>query len=129
MKNSFLLFILVSFWGCQTNSTSDATLLTPQEFAAQMKSDGNIILLDVRTQDEMQNGFLDGARNLDFSSPDFETSLDKLDHSRKYFVYCAVGKRSGKAAVMMKSKGFQDVTALEGGLNAWVAAGLSVQKP
>jgi rhodanese-related sulfurtransferase len=130
MKKSTLLFALLVFWSCgPSGSVKDSDLLSPQAFADQLKSNTDIILLDVRTPKEVQTGFIDGARNLDFNSAGFERALDSLDHSKLYFVYCKIGKRSGKAKEMMKAKGFQNVTAMDGGLDAWVATGLPIQKP
>jgi phage shock protein E len=130
MKKSILIFALLVFWSCgPSGSDKSSDILSPQAFAEQLHSNAGIILLDVRTPEEMQTGFVEGARNVDFNSGNFESALDSLDHSKKYFVYCKIGKRSGKAQEMMKSKGFQDVTSMEGGLDAWVAAGLPVQKP
>jgi rhodanese-related sulfurtransferase len=130
MKKSILFLALLAFWSCSpSGSESSSDLLAPQAFAEQLKSGADIILLDVRTPEEMQTGYIDGARNLDFNSGGFESALDSLDHSKKYFVYCKIGKRSGKAKDMMKAKGFQNVTAMDGGLDAWMAAGLPVGKP
>lgn len=130
MKKSILIFALLVASSCSpSGSEKNSGLLSPQAFAEQLRSNADIILLDVRSPEEMQSGFVDGARNIDFNSGTFESALDSLDHSKKYFVYCKIGKRSGKAKEMMKSKGFQDVTSMEGGLDAWVEAGLPVQKP
>ncbi len=129
MKKSVGLFILIAIWSCgPSGSGNNEGLLNPQAFAEQLKSGGDIVLLDVRTPEELQTGFIEGARNLDFNSGGFESALDSLDHSKKYFVYCKIGKRSGKAKEMMKAKGFQNVTSMDGGLDAWVAAGLPVRR-
>ena len=101
-------------------------MLSPKEFSEQLKKDPSIVLIDVRTSDEMKDGYLEGAINLDFNNPGFQKSIDSLDHSRKYFVYCAAGIRSGKAMKMMKSAGFKDVVSLDGGINGWKAQGLPV---
>jgi phage shock protein E len=130
MKKPILFFALLAVWSCNpTVSESSSDILSPQAFAEQLKSNSDIILLDVRTPKEIQTGFLDGARNIDFNSSSFESALDSLDHSKRYFVYCKIGKRSGKAGEMMKAKGFQNVTSMDGGLDAWIAAGLPIRKP
>lgn len=130
MKKSVLLFAFFALWSCGPGvSEGSSDLLTPKDFAEQLKSGADHVLLDVRTPEEMQTGFIEGARNLDFNSGVFKSALDSLDHSKNYFVYCKIGKRSGKAKEMMKAKGFQKVTSMDGGLDAWVAAGLPVQKP
>ena len=60
-----------------------------------------------------------GAQVIDFKAAGFETEIDKLDKSKTYFVYCASGKRSSKAADQMKEKGFDKVFVLDGGVKAW----------
>lgn len=130
MKKYFLFFVLFAIGSCSRPGTgNDEGLLTPQAFADQLKLGGDFVLLDVRSPQEVQASYLPGARNLDFNAKDFENALDSLDHSKKYLVYCASGIRSGRAMKMMKAKGFQDVVAMQGGLKAWEAAGLPIQKP
>jgi phage shock protein E len=130
MKKFLFIGLILSVVNCSpAGKESTFGLLAPKEFEMQLKADPNIILMDVRTPEEMQAGFIEGAKNLDFNSPGFQSGLDSLDHSKTYFVYCGIGKRSGKAAAIMMEKGFQHVTSMEGGLTAWKAAGLPVQTP
>ena len=49
-----------------------------------------------------------------YSSGEFEEKLDSLDKTKTYYLYCASGNRSGKAAVLMKEKGFENVHNLGG---------------
>lgn len=104
-------------------------VLTPQAAADLLKTNTDIVVIDVRTPEELQTGIIAGAVNLNYNSPAFQKSLDSLDPSKTYLVYCAAGKRSGKAQDAMKEKKFEHVLAVDGGLNAWVAAGLPVTKP
>lgn len=120
------LFMFLIVVACAQSSQKGADVLSPKEFSEQLKKDPSIVLIDVRTSDEMKDGYLEGAINLDFNNPGFQKSIDSLDHSRKYFVYCAAGIRSGKAMKMMKSAGFKDVVSLDGGINGWKAQGLPV---
>ncbi len=130
MKHLLVLILSLALYSCgHSDKTSTAEILAPKEFAAELKSNPEIILLDVRTPEEVQSGFIVGERNIDYNGAGFEKALDSLDHSKTYFVYCAAGKRSGKALDLMKAKGFQQVTSLEGGLKAWTASGLPIQKP
>ena len=120
------LFMFLIVVACAQSSQKGADVLSPKEFSEQLKKDPSIVLIDVRTSDEMKDGYLEGAINLDFNNQGFQKSIDSLDHSRKYFVYCAAGIRSGKAMKMMKSAGFKDVVSLDGGINGWKAQGLPV---
>jgi phage shock protein E len=86
-------------------------------------------VLDVRTPEEVAEGVIPGAIVLDYKSADFKTSLDSLDKSKTYFVYCASGGRSGKTADLMKQENFNAVYSLAGGMKAWTEAGLETVKP
>ncbi len=130
MKRLSILIIVFSALSCSRSGSEDTgQLLSPQALADQLKTKPETVVLDVRTPEELTSGFIAGAVNIDFNSPDFQKTLKSLDHSKSYVVYCAVGKRSGKAQQMMKEMGFEHARSMEGGLNAWVAAGLPVSKP
>jgi rhodanese-related sulfurtransferase len=43
-------------------------------------------------------------------------------------VVCAAGMRSAKAAAQLKSMGYENVQSLAGGLKAWRAANLPIEK-
>lgn len=121
--------LICSSCGSGHSEKSTTGTLAPKDFAAQLKANPDIILLDVRTPEELASGYLIGARNLDFNAPGFQDSVKALDPSKTYFVYCASGKRSGKAMEMMQSMGFQKVGALDGGIRMWNANGLPIEQP
>jgi len=131
MKKALVFIITLVLYACGQSAPASTTseLLKPKDFADQLNSNSEIILLDVRTPEEMQSGYIKGAKNIDFNSEGFVKAIDSLDHSKTYFVYCAAGKRSGKALDLMKQKGFQKVTSLDGGISAWNRETLPVQKP
>ena len=130
MKQLYVIFLAFCLLSCgQSQSRKTSELLGPKAFADELNSNSEIILLDVRTPEEMQSGYIAGARNINFNSENFAGSIDSLDRSKTYFVYCAAGKRSGKALDLMKEKGFQKVTSLDGGMSAWNKEELPVEKP
>lgn len=67
------------------------------------------------------------AKVIDFNSADFSKQIKTLDNSKPVYVYCKAGGRSGKASKMLTDLGY-DVYDLEGGMDAWKAAGKSVTK-
>ena len=71
-------------------------------------------LVDVREWEEHEAGNIGGI-NLPFSN--FDTSYLKLDISRPVVVYCASGRRSRKAALILMEGGFGPVFSLKGGIN------------
>ena len=81
--------------------------------------DDDVILLDVRSKKEVKAGYINGMQNIDFYGTDFESKIDLLDKSKTYYVYCAAGGRSFKAAKMLHKKGAKNVYNLNGGITAW----------
>jgi phage shock protein E len=131
MIGRVICFVLIfSLVACGNRQSENGTgLMKPKEFAANLKANPGIVLIDVRSSEEMSTGYIEGAHHLDYNSPGFTGSLDSLDHSKTYFLYCASGKRSGRAVKMMNEKGFQHVVALDGGLLYWNANGLPTVRP
>ena len=88
-----------------------------------------IQLVDVRTPEEFEEGHLKGALLIDVSEDDFAESIESLDKEKPVYVYCRSGKRSSKAAGIMKEKGFKQVFNLDGGIEGWEEAGKPVVRP
>lgn len=86
------------------------------------------MVIDVRTADEFAAGHLAGAKEIDFYAASFKADLEKLDKATPYLVYCHSGNRSGQTSELMKQLGFTDVVDVQGGITAWMAAGLAVEK-
>ena len=79
----------------------------------------NGILLDVRTTNEVGQGAIEGAINIDYYSSDFKKNVSKLNKNKAIYVYCRSGNRSGKAMQIMTDLGFVEVYNLIGGYGAW----------
>lgn len=107
--------------GC--SSSSSAVDLGVKEFSAKVAEAG-VITLDVRTPGEFMGGFIQGARNIDFQSGNFENEIAALDKNATYAVYCRSGNRSGQAVKVMHDAGFHNVYNLNGGVIDWANAGL-----
>jgi thioredoxin len=102
--------------------------LKAKDFKQTLENTPNALLLDVRTQKEIDRSYLPNAVYLDFYDSSFVTMLDRLDTSRPIFVFCAIGVRSADAAAMLRQRGFKDVYDLKGGIINWKLAGLEVKK-
>ncbi|PIB34208.1 rhodanese [Reichenbachiella sp. 5M10] len=91
-----------------------------EEFAEKLAADDNAVLLDVRTQQEWDSGYIKGAILLDFFNPEFPKEVEKLDKAKNYYIYCRSGNRSGQACGLMEGMGFAgELYNLEGGVMAW----------
>ncbi|NNL67619.1 MAG: rhodanese-like domain-containing protein, partial [Myxococcales bacterium] len=79
------------------------------------------LLLDVRDADEWAVGHVDGARLLPL--PELEGRIDELSEwkARPVIVHCRTGPRARRAAQRLLDAGFEDVSVLAGGIEAWAA--------
>ena len=125
-----MIFIIVSLLltGCAENpapadlpdQTVKATVqdITPEEAKTRLDSEEEIILLDVRTQEEFDQGHIADALLLPVDQLSAKASEVIPDLEAVYFVYCRSGSRSGAAAAMMVEMGYQNVFDL-GGILDW----------
>jgi rhodanese-related sulfurtransferase len=94
--------------------------LAPDAWAELQEQTSASVILDVRTVEEFESGYIKGALNMDIrGGADFIASVEALDKSKSYFVYCRSGARSGQACQLMSQMGFNAVYNLEGGVLAW----------
>ena len=97
------------------------------EFSKKITESG-VVILDVRTPGEFAEGYIVGARLIDFQNGNFETEIADLDKNATYAVYCRSGNRSGQAVKIMQDAGFLDLFNLEGGVIDWANQGKPLVK-
>jgi phage shock protein E len=130
---SLMLFVLIAQCKKVKNSSDNAgvfTELSPveaQQVIGQLANDKNFVLIDVRTPDEFNAGHIAGAMNLNFHDPGFRNSLNSLDKTKTYMIYCRSGNRSGQTFNLMKSLPFHHVYHIIGGIIAWQRDQLPLQ--
>ncbi|MGH2355299.1 MAG: rhodanese-like domain-containing protein, partial [Chloroflexota bacterium] len=79
------------------------------------------VVLDVREPDEYAEGHVPGAINLPQS--DLASRLEELPRDCPLLVVCQSGFRSLRSAQFLRQVGFAEVASVEGGTEAWCAAG------
>ena len=94
--------------------------LSQDEWVEQLEKDENAFILDVRTNDEVEEGYIPKANHIDiYLGQGFIDELLKLDMTKNYYVYCRSGNRSDQACAIMNSIGFENTYNLEGGFMNW----------
>lgn len=94
--------------------------LSQDDWVEQLEKDNNAVILDVRAPEEVDEGYIPNALNIDFYlGQEFIDELEKLDKTKNYYVYCRSGNRSGQACAIMKNIGFTNTFNLEGGFMQW----------
>lgn len=104
------------------------TEVTSAEAKAKLAANPKIVVIDVRTPEEFAGGHIEGAKNINFNSPDFEKKLRGLDRKTTYLIHCHSGGRSGRAKAVFKELGFEHILHLTHGLGEWEAQGNQVVK-
>ena len=99
-------------------STVDAVQLINREKA---------VLIDVSEPAEYAAGHATGSRSVPLGSLESSNELPK-NKALPLVVVCPTGTRAGKAVATLKKLGFENARALAGGLEAWRAANLPVEK-
>ncbi len=132
MKQQFLIFIAIFSFGinsfAQTTNSTVVTNLSSERFKAIIANDKDGVIIDLRTTDEINKGFIKGSVQLNFLAKDAEQQIDKLDKNKTYYIYCAAGGRSADAAEYMESHGFKRIYNLEKGFSDWAKKGFPVEK-
>ena len=128
-----LLLIPLTFAQCQPTQKEETKqlpaneLIGPSDFDELRKYE-NAVVLDVRTQGEVDRGYIDGSVHIDFQDAKFKQSLEALDKDKIYLVYCASGGRSRSTQKVMNDLGFKSVYDLKGGIVAWQKEGKEIIK-
>lgn len=94
--------------------------LTQAQWSDQMANDDKAVILDVRTEVEVDEGSIPNRKHLDIQNPGaFMEGTKEMDTSKNYYVYCRSGGRSGQACAILNSLGFKNTFNLMGGFMEW----------
>jgi len=99
-------------------STTRAVKLPPERFLSLMArvGKGECVLIDVRSHEEYRAERIEGAVNFPVDS--IIGSVGGMDRGTPLLVYCRTGNRSVRAAEQLARMGFNDISVLEGGIEA-----------
>ena len=127
MNTTMLFILMLNFIGCGQASNTTAKGPTIQhvddkQFQSKM-TEKNTVVLDVRTKDEVSEGYIKGTTLfIDVNGGDFDAQIKKLDKTKTYLVYCRSGKRSMMASTVLVENGFSKVYNLDGGISGYSGA-------
>ena len=76
-------------------------------------------ILDVRTQEEWNDGHIPGATLIPLDQ--LESRMDELPRGQAVVVLCRSGNRSAVGRDILLGAGFESVTSVAGGFNQWTA--------
>lgn len=125
----FILFTIEGYSQARAGQSGVITDVSVMEFRHLMDSLQGEVLVDLRTPEELQQqGKIAGAVEIDFFGDNFEPSIQALDSSKVYLLYCASGGRSGETAELMEKLGYKKIYNLREGFRAWAKQKMPVTK-
>ena len=100
-------------------TSADGYQQISQEEAKEMMDTQEVIILDVREQDEYDSGHIPGAVLLPVGTIDETTAAEVIpEKDSTVLVYCRSGNRSKTASAALAELGYTDIYEF-GGINTW----------
>ena len=84
------------------------------------------LFLDIRSAEHFKAGHVPQSRNV--PAGDIANKLGSLPKDKPIIVVCERGRNATAVVGTLKKNGFQDVCSLQGGLAAWIEAGMPLAK-
>ena len=114
-----LLLSLLLLAGCGRNTADGAYQQITQEDAKEMMDTQEVIILDVREQEEYDSGHIPGAMLLPVGIIDETTAAEVIpEKDSTVLVYCRSGNRSKTASSTLADLGYTNIYEF-GGINTW----------
>lgn len=114
---SIMFFLFLSAMGCAQQNQSNS--ITMEQFKEKLKNDKNLIVLDVRTPEEVAAGKIENSINIPVQV--LEQRINELNpyKSKEILVICRTQNRSAVAVDILKQQGYNAKNVL-GGMNEYV---------
>lgn len=88
----------------------------------------DLVLIDVREQDEYAQGFIGGATHIPRGFLELRIENQVSDRDKEIVLYCAGGNRSALAVKSLESMGYTHVISMKEGFNGWRDGGYPVAR-
>lgn len=84
-----------------------------------IENNKDVIIIDVRTQQEYKSGHIPGSKSIPVS--EFKARIGELEKNKDtpIIVHCASGSRSSSAVKILVNNGFKNINHLNRGLSGW----------
>ena len=98
---------------------ADVPYVTPLALWEALHGDSPLVVIDVRAPGEFARGHIRQARNVPL--PSLLDGRAQVPRELEVVFVCRGGRRSSRAAALFRQKGYDRVSALQGGMLAWEA--------
>ena len=137
----FILAVVLSSGGCLKQGTAAETKIidkppyqdvTVDEAKKLIDSRANIFIIDVRTQQEYDEGHVPGSILMPVDEFEKTVSEGEIPPGKTVLIYCQSGNRSRRAADILSKTGYnyvedQSVNNMLGGFSEWQSKGYPVE--
>ena len=115
----------------QETAEKNTTIIGTQDLKKMLDEELDMVLIDIRTLDEIQNmdGQIDAAQNINIPRGwlEFRVQRVALDKDIPIVVYCGGGLRSPLAAETLQNMGYSNVKNYSAGFFGWKKASLPIK--
>ena len=100
--------------------------MSMEELKDRLDQNSTLVLIDVREQDEVDQGIIGGATHIPRGFLELRIENLESDRNKEIILYCAGGNRSALAAQSLEAMGYTNVISMREGYTGWRDAGLPV---
>jgi len=111
----------IAAWYMEALQIDSFNLISVHDLKARIEKDEEIVILDVRSDEEWEAGHIEGAMHIYVGH--VEENLDKIPKECPIVVYCGSARRSNIAASILKKHGYRKIYNVLGSMAAWKNAG------
>jgi rhodanese-related sulfurtransferase len=115
------------FWPMVKGSVIGGGALSP-DAAVQLMNREKAVVIDVSEQEEFAAGHIGGAKNIPVNDIDAKLAGAVKNKALPLVLVCSTGARAKRVEAAAKALGYGNVQTLAGGLKAWKAANLPIEK-
>jgi rhodanese-related sulfurtransferase len=117
-----ILVVATAFLLLKPNNPSSEEISVTQAY---QKYQQGGFFLDVREQQEWSQGHIPNSINIPLEM--LQSRLGELSHDREIILVCHLGQRSKMGMAILQQAGFDKVTCMSGGIQAWTTAGYPLE--
>jgi rhodanese-related sulfurtransferase len=88
------------------------------------QSDG--VFIDIRSHEAFKAGAIAQSRNIPVA--DINNKLGSLPKDKPLIIVCERGREAMRIAAKLRKSGFEKAVLMDGGLQAWMQAGMPISK-
>ncbi len=124
----------LSFMQIVESAVANVEGISPEDVQQRLEQDPNALLVDVRDAGDIPStGLVSGGMNVSLGMLPIKADLELpeewrepglQDRSRQVITTCQLGPNAAIGAKLLKDMGFTNVAYMDGGMEAWKAAGL-----